>query len=298
MTQQDLFPAAPVAPTEPAPRLWTGEACRFLQEKQRTWAYRQGLELYGSDHPFANKGEPFYTDTIEQNCPRISLDDVRDLRQGDGNELGGKARCVFSSSALVLNAVAPFRRDPSILVRALGLRNHGYSDLRLEEKFPVVSGSFTCPNVDAVLFAPKHLLAIESKFSEPFSAYSKSKVGEIIKPKYMQLRDTWHELPALREFLERPNPYQFLDAHQLAKHILGCRARVGLKGFTLLYLYYDAHGEEAVHHRREILDFAKILHADGISFAHRSYQGLLLSLSRNFRTWDPELVNYLTARYL
>lgn len=75
-----------------------------------------------------------------------------DLRQGDGNELEGKFRAAHSSSALAVNAFAPFRSD------AAALRLPGGSDftsLSFERKCPHGLVGRRAPNLDVVVEGPQ-----------------------------------------------------------------------------------------------------------------------------------------------
>ena len=121
----------------------------------------------------------------------------------------------------------------------------------------------------------------------------------------------WDELPNLYELAKEISPdnnkFQYLDAAQLIKHILGLKKRckkqhLYLKrkicGFRLLYLWYDVIGEDGVKHRKETEQFAKIVQRDNIKFSHTTYQDVIMKLSKEFYEANKDHCNYLSNRYL
>jgi hypothetical protein len=105
----------------------------------------------------------YVQDPAENLLDDISLQDFEaDLRQGDGKELEGKFRAAHSSTALVVNNFAPFKRRPGSLNLA------GLGKLRLrkfEEKCPTGLRD-TPPNLDLVAESDNGVVGVESKCTE------------------------------------------------------------------------------------------------------------------------------------
>ena len=128
----------------------------------------------------------------------------------------------------------------------------------------------------------------------------------------------WDGLPNLYELAKEISPddtkFQYLDAAQLIKHILGLKnscdkynfqIKPGLNGrrlftrsFRLLYLWYDVLGKDGVEHRKEIEQFAEIAQRDNIKFSHITYQEVIMKLSKEFYEGNEDYLNYITDRYL
>ena len=125
-------------------------------------------------------------------------------------------------------------------------------------------------------------------------------------------------MPNLYELAKEISPddikFQYLDAAQLIKHILGLKnscdkynsqIKPGLNGrrlftrsFLLLYLWYDVVGKEGAEHRREIEQFAEIARRDNVKFNHVTYQEVIMKLSKEFYEGNGSYLNYITDRYL
>lgn len=76
--------------------------------------------------------------------------------------------------------------------------------------------------------------------------------------------------------------FEYLDAPQLLKHILGLNyeTRFKEKGFTFLYLWYEIPSLEADKHRSEIESFKKAIGQD-VDFQVLTYQELFHVLSNS-----------------
>lgn len=137
---------------------------------------------------------------------------------------------------------------------------------------------------------------VECKFSEP---YGRTHTG--LAPRYLGLDDRWRSFPRLHEIARDISPdderYRHLHAAQVIKHILGLTRAHPPEHFCLLYLWYDAPGEEALRHRAEVQEFSDAAEADGIDFRSRTYQEVILSLT-GVRDGHREYVDYLAERCL
>ena len=77
----------------------------------RARALRALRDAFVRAYPFVEVDSRGYVHDVADNLvPSVRLTDFEaDLRAGDGNELEGKFKAVHSSSALAVNAFAPFR---------------------------------------------------------------------------------------------------------------------------------------------------------------------------------------------
>jgi hypothetical protein len=138
---------------------------------------------------------------------------------------------------------------------------------------------------------------MESKFTEPYrSSLSKNH----LKEKYFSKRH-WAEvgLPACQEVAERLRTqdlsFQFLDAAQLLKHMLGLAIHGG--EWQLLYLWFDTGDDSAQAHTAELATFSGVLKDDHGRFHALSYQALWASLSNALGIEHQAYVTYLSDRY-
>lgn len=221
-----------------------------------------------------------YVSTIEENLlDGVEMSDFeKEFEQGDGNELCKKICAVHSSSALVVNSFAPFKRNLSDLV-VDGKRD--FTNLYFEKKYPAIKRK--PPNLDVVL-ENDNIIGIESKFTEHLSkakmCFSDS-YNEQIKD---ERRDgMWFkEMQRLKKY---PNSYYYLNVAQLIKHAFGLSHTDNNKNkpAMLLYLYWEPTNAEQyqnfIDHRKEIEKFSCKVAGDKLSFKAISYAEL-------WRTWE------------
>lgn len=267
---------------------------RAVRQQQLRWAEASGLAIDAAG----------YTRTLEDNLfIPLSSDARAEFAAGDGCELGeqgvrGKMQAHHSSSALACNVFDYWReRDRTPLAASLGCGD-GIVSVHFERKFPTgLRGN--APNLDVVLgTAGGSLLAIESKFTEPYGAHA----APGFKPKYFDGPGLWAErgLSECQDVAERIQAgdlrYRWLHAEQLLKHVLGL-AHSGER-WQLMYLWYQADGPEGLEHQAEVDDFAARVAADGDIFRSLTYQQVIGALHRHCGADDPEYVAYLESRYL
>lgn len=182
------------------------------------------------------------------------------------------------------------------------LREPSANEIKFEAQFKISEDKFQfpySPNIDVVIkdFQPI-VFAIESKFTEPYS----SRKYEGLKQKYIENVSFWSGLPNLYELAKEISPadnkFQYLDAAQLIKHILGLKNNCNKTGFHLLYLWYDVIGKDGYEHRKEIEQFAKIVKKDNVKFSHITYQEVIIKLAKEFYKWNKSYCDYLFERYL
>ena len=221
----------------------------YVLYKQIQWAHRNNLTLIGSE---GSRGRQTYTQKLDDNLFEPLLKDVQnDFLHGDGGELTRdpcRMQAVHSSSALSVNIYQYWKKINQIpaVASACGLCNRNTKtsqDINFEVKFPINNKFRYSPNIDVVIRnSPKSrfkVFAIECKFSEAYSSWKHSG----IKPKYIQLKEIWRDIPNLYKFAKNisPNDDKFNHLHpaQLIKHILGLKEKFGKNKFRLLYLWYD-----------------------------------------------------------
>jgi len=210
-------------------------------------------------------------------------------------------QALHSSSALACNVFDYWRgRDTGPLAAALGI-NAPICSIRFEQKFPTgLRGR--APNLDVVAQpASGPVLAIESKFLEPYSGRSKSGFkGKYFESKSVRIH-LWSAvgLRACQEHAEAieagTQKYLWLHAEQLLKHILGL-SRTGAP-WSLLYLWYDPKGAVGSQHRDEAQSFAKAVSQDGVGFNTMTYQELFAKVASGAGANHAQYVAYLRDRY-
>lgn len=282
-------------------------AYEHILSKQVEWARNNELDLVGSQ---INRGRPAYTRTLESNLfEPLSPNTKESFQRGDGGELNGnpsKMQAVHSSSALGVNIFQFWENIGRVyqIAHACGFCRKTTKISRsvsFEIKYPINDNFRYSPNIDVVInndpSSRYKVFAIESKFTEAYGGRGHSG----IKPKYLDL-EIWGEIPRLHELANTLNPkdnrFQYLHAAQLIKHILGLKREFGKTGFRLLYLWYDAIGNEGAKHRGEINEFLEIAKADEIAIHELSYQDLIIRLANEYRDSHGAYVEYITSRYL
>jgi len=284
----------------------------FVKSKQQSWAKEKGFELVGGTIP--NKGEKNYLLSLTNNLfEQLSQESLCCFNSGDGNEMKdsrtrlAKMKALYSSSAIAVNLFQYWQKDAYPIAYACGLcpkesipKVH-VNKITFEEKFEISSDKSLfpfSPNIDIVIknFHPL-VYAIESKFSEPYRSKAKG-----ISQKYIDNPSFWNGLSNLYELAKEicpdNNRFQYLDAAQLIKHILGLKKEHNKGGFRLLYLWYDVIGNDGFEHRKEIEQFTEIAKKDGIKFSHTTYQEVITKLSKEFYTGNKSYCDYMTGRYL
>jgi hypothetical protein len=189
---------------------------------------------------------------------------------GAGQELEGKMRAPWSSSALAVNSFAPWQRDPGSLMLA-GIT--GFTEaLAFEAKCP--NGVSTIPpHLDVLLERGDAIVGVESKCTEYLSPKA-SKVAAA----YLALAARRDERAASRWFaaLADVHTFRFLDAYQLVKHYLGLARSYPGRPLRLVYIYWEPANARALpvfdEHRAEVERFGELVAGDrGCRFEALSY---------------------------
>jgi hypothetical protein len=269
-----------------------GSTLRAIRRQQVEWAESRQLEV-------DSRG---YLARPEDNLPWLTRKTREEFDAADGGEFSpraGRAKiaALHSSSALAVNFFDYWRpRDSQPLAAALGIAGT-ISEIRFEQKFPTRVGS-RAPNIDVVIrTASEQLYALESKFCEPYS------------PKPQPLQDKYFPpgegrwasagLPGVQlaaEELRRNRRFEFVDAAQLLKHILGLAQTQA--DWHLVLLWYVPPGAPAEAMVAEAAEFQRLLGTDAARFSWMSYQELWRRLVPHLGVGAQEYSDYLSRRYL
>lgn len=203
--------------------------------------------------------------------PGITRGDIEEaFGAGAGQELEGKMRAPWSSSALAVNSFAPWQRDPALLKLA-GLS--GFAEkLTFEAKCP--NGvSRIPPHLDVLLERGPEIVAVESKCTE----HLVSKTAKVAAA-YLSLAEKGDERARSRWFavLAEAPTFKLLDAYQLVKHYLGLALTYPARPLTLVYLYWEPRNADDLpvfaEHRAEVERFRELVGDDDTcAFAACSY---------------------------
>ena len=264
------------------------------RSRQRAWAKAQGISVDRSG----------YVANVEENLfVRISPETREELSYGSGNELGGSGRrgkmqALHSSSALAYNVFEYWRQqeDREALRRALGLPTR-IELIGFEGKFSTGLGAPA--HIDVVLEVGDELVAVESKFLEPFG--SSQPYATFSNRYFPPGLPRWTEvgLPgcqALAEQVSRGDlEFLRLDVPQLLKHALGLW-RVGRTGVSLWYVYLEMEGEVGERHKIELDRFREMV-GEEVGFTALSYDRVFSRLQDDAGAAHDQYVTYLANRY-
>lgn len=261
-------------------------------------ALAAGLRATNPAATFDLKG--YVTDISMNLAPGISLDAVgAEFGAGAGNELAGKMRAPWSSSALVVNSFAPWRGSEHDLSVAgvAGLS----TDFAFEAKCP--NGvARTPPHLDVLFTHGDEVVAVEAKLLEYLTPKSRVPAAAYLA---LEVTDDPRAFSQWFEVLTHLEEFHHLDAYQLVKHYLGLRLTYPRQPLTLVYLFWEPAKADAAPafalHRTEIEAFAEMVAGDSTcAFRWQSYPEHWSALSRmeNAPTWLADNLAWLRARYL
>lgn len=296
---------------------YTMNGSKQIKLKQRCWARRRGARLMSGT--VGKAGELSYVESLADNLfEPLTQTTARSFKSGGGGETNAtrtkraKMCATHSSSALTVNLFQYWQgKDLSPLLGALNLSRRsnpqgGETEIKFEQKFKISAGARTFPQpacLDVVIEEPSGLIAIETKFTEPYN-----KRHRHLCESYIGHEPLWRDIPGLYELARQISAgdrrFEYLDAAQLITHILGLTtgrstgARNPRRKFKLLYLWYDTWGEAGAGHRKEIGCFAEIAKSDGVDFRHITCQEVLMRLANNSYAGHENYIDYLTERYL
>jgi hypothetical protein len=265
----------------------------YVERMQTRWATAVGKELQRQGYV-----RELRDNLIPSGISRETLDE---FDKADGGELRdsakrpAKMRCLVSSSALAANFFDGWRfASKEALARALNLTG-SISELRFEHKcehYPVGPGT---PNLDLVLrMSDGTRVGIESKFVEQFRSPG---VDSAMSLKYFPAGDGhWSRarLPRAQTLVNSMRGrWDYLDAPQLLKHLLGMRAEEPHGRVRLLYIWYDTGLQDANSHRKEVQDFISEVTEIDVAVTSMSYQEVFDAIDEPIEGWKK----YLFERY-
>ena len=307
---------------------------KLIREKQKLWATRKGTQMrtdkYSCSHTL-NPDQNVYKGLSELTKNWFENADGHELK--DIGILPSKMSALHSSSALCVNVFQYFLDKPELACALFQSCKLIVQTDKLEEAkmqfecidYPIIIGDKTIatPNIDLVAELTygtnkRHIIA-ESKFTEPYS----SSHNNFLSCKYYTNKDLWTDLDLLDLYkalnidnideiktnisgeIEKGKfvfSYNYLDATQLLKHLLGasCAFKKDKSNIRLVYLWYDAWGTEGACLRDEIEIFRQIVEDNTpIKFRHITYQELIVNLWNKLNYNEhSEYLNYIADRYL
>jgi hypothetical protein len=280
----------------------------IIKTAQKQWANERNIPLQGSA---GERGDKIYTMDINSNffIP-LSDESFLELSSGSGNELKStddkpaKIQALHSSSALVVNIFEYWKQNKEyeIIAKFLGINNKNISNIKYENKFKISNKLGTPPNLDVCFeYSDNSVVAIESKYTEPYGIRNGKK---IFLQKYFDDKNIWNELPNLFELANMINKnetqFEYLDAPQLIKHILGLQNVIKNKDkYKLIYIYFPAVKKTPeMNHEIEVLALNEIMKLDKVNFIYLNWLNVIEKLNRNLKDIRKKYINYIMERYV
>jgi len=242
------------------------------------------------------------------------------FKKANGNELidsdKAKMRALHSSSAFCVNVFQYLLENEmlDIVSDVLGFKLNPLKEKGgFECKFPIKgtkTGNRFPANLDFVIEGANELIAIESKFTEPYGKVSGD--SRLLKRSYLDPKSNYefiiNRFPMLKKWIDtwetekydenkkaRVCPYEYLDAAQLIKHLLGLSSQN--KNYKLCYLYYCVSSEQMKKHSEELKDFQERLN-NCIIFKAMSYQEFFNELKLKLKNNEHKnYLDYMKDRY-
>ena len=283
-------------------------SAEFIQRKFQAWAHRKNIMLQGSE---GERGQPNYTLNLEDNLfgGELHIQARSAFEAGAGGELRGAIPSMYalhSSAAMAVNLFQYWlgNQQFSILAEILNVPSRGIESVRFERKYPVcvdwkAHGFNEPPHLDlGIDYIGSTRVGVECKLFEPYGRLEHA----ALKGAYLELADAWDEIPACRaladELATGDAGFRRLGPVQLLRHILGLKFGKPIDKVRLVYLYFDAIGDEAEEHRAEIRRFQQLIATDPIRFVPMTVQEFVLRAFSLCRLQHKEYVDYLADRYL
>lgn len=281
---------------------------QFVQQKLQAWALRHGIALQGSA---GDRGALNYVCRVDDSVfgGRLHPDVQAAFDEGAGGELKGEVPsfwALHSSAALAVNLFQYWveRADPESAARLLAVPTRDIESARFEDQFPVCEdaetrGFLRPPHLDfALRYQTGERVGVECKLHEPYGRLE----AKALASKYLDLPGVWDDIPAWRALAEQlASPRQDearLGASQLVKHVLGLKYGTSAARVRLVYLYFDAPGDEAAAHRAELEALAQRVESDPVRLQVLSVQEFIGRAVRTLRADHQAYVDYLSDRYL
>lgn len=280
----------------------------YIQGKFQAWAHRKNISLQGSE---GERGEPNYTLTLGDNLFGGALNDqVRtEFEAGAGGELRGAIppiSALHSSAAMAVNLFQYWyaNRQFQSLAKILKVPSTRIKSVSFERRYPVCAdwtnhGFKEPPHLDlGIDYIASGRVGVECKLFEPYGRLQHVP----LKQAYLGLLEAWSAIPACRDLAEKltsgDEGFRRLCPAQLLRHILGLKFGQPTEKVRLVYLYFDAIGDEATEHRSEIKRFQNLIASDTFRFVPMTVQEFIIRAVSQCGFEHKEYVDYLTDRYL
>jgi len=280
----------------------------IIKKSQKQWANERNIPLQGSA---GERGDKIYTMDLNSNLfLPLSSESYSEFESGDGHEIlsiNGKAprmQALFSSSALVVNIFEYWKQNKeySIIAKLLGINDKDIINMTYEKQFLIFNKPKTQSNIDVCFeYSDNSVVGIESKYKEPFDIRNAKK---IFSQKYFENKNVWNDLPNLFELANMINKnetqFEYLDAPQLMKHILGLQNVIKNKEkYKLVYIYFPAiEKTPEVKHEIEIMALNEIMKLDKINFVYLNWLKVIEKLNRNLKDIRKKYMDYIMGRYV
>lgn len=247
-----------------------------------------------------NRNELYFKSIEESLINDIRLEQfIKDLENGDGNELSGdkpKFLSISSSSALAINSFAFWKDYYKDLVF---FDQTDFFNISFERKFENGLKSKFKPNIDVVLENSKFVFAIESKFLEFFKRpkvlFSAQYVDIIDKRK----QTAWYEV--MLKLKSGKIKYKYFDAVQIVKHYYGLALLDDSRIKKLVYLFWVPNDKtNYVDYISEIEHFSnEVKQATDVTFEYINYNKLWQYWIKNAKDKQIRLyIDNLIKRYI
>lgn len=263
---------------------------------QRQWAIRRGIDVLDSGHTLdqnENLFLPLRDDT------RAQLDAAASRPRGDGQK-PGEIQLLESTTALVYNALGSTAdgRQASGLAIAMG-GDPGATATR----FCAPLGSGASPlEVDLLLqgSAGVRPTAIRATYAEPYlSARPRRDPGNRVPAAWLDEADLWKPLPGCRNLAQdlrhAPRRYEHLAVAELLMLGVALTREFGVRGFTLVHVWYELPGHAAHRYEREVERLRYRIGGE-IDFRVLTWGELTIRMAEQPEA-DVESLNYLRDRY-
>ena len=274
------------------------ELCLLLDQQKR-WAERRELDL----------DEEGYTSKIEENLfgspspeTRSDLERARasgistltaECAEGAGGKPGEFQR-VHSTAALVCNVFDYWRARGVEEIAGLCRADPGCEELSFSQDQP--TGIEGLSSWSDVLFAGDSAppTALVASFCEPYAGRPESRL-----PASVEKPGVWGALADCRDLAlglrANPGRFRMLPVRRLLEQSLGLTARYGVRGFRLLYLWYEVPGQLARLQHREVDRFRMRVGGE-VAFEACTWQQLFRAIESR-REAHASYVDYLSSRY-
>ena len=280
----------------------------FIQRKLQAWAHRKNITLQGSE---GERGQPNYTLSLGKNLfgGELHIQARAAFDAGAGGEIRGaipSMSALHSSSAMAVNLFQYWLENQQfpILAEILNVPSTGIESISFERKYPVCAdwtahGFREPPHLDlGIDYVDTRRVGVECKLFEPYGRLEHA----ALRSAYLELPDAWSDIPACRalaeELADGDAGFRRLGPVQLLRHILGLKFGTTIDKVRLVYLYFDAMGDEAEEHRAEVRRFQQRIASDPVRFVPMTVQEFIVRAVSRCRPQHSEYVDYLTDRYL